>query len=272
MIDQGGASIDRIEFLARSQSRVRLLEALLSAERVSKTELRRRLDASRTTIDRHLEALEERNWIREVDGEYTITRVGELVAEKFLSFVETVGAARGLAPAIEWLPTEFDLDMSALDDAEVVLANPKDPYSVMHRHARRLRAGDHVRGIAPIAELYSHETNHETVVRNGASVELIVEPEVADTYWSDPAYRRLTEEMARTSRFELHVHDGTVPYGVVILDDTVQIIAIDDEGMPRALIETEAPAAREWAERIYRQYLEKSGDATVIGIPQLAEE
>lgn len=64
MRDHGAKSIDGLEFLARSQSRVRLLDALSSATYLPKAEIRRQLGISRTTVDRHHDALEERNWNR----------------------------------------------------------------------------------------------------------------------------------------------------------------------------------------------------------------
>ncbi|WP_336362789.1 helix-turn-helix transcriptional regulator [Halalkalicoccus salilacus] len=258
MIDQGEKSIDGLEFLARSQSRVRLLDALSSATYLPKAELRRQLDTSRTTVDRHLDALEERNWIRAVDDGYATTRVGELVAEEFFAFVETIRMARRLVPAMKWLPSEFDLNVDVLADAEVVLAEPHDPYSVMNHHVRTLRSADRLWGIVPLTGLHIYEGIHEAVVHNGASVRLIVGPRVAEIYQSDLEYRRLTEEMERTDRFELRVYDSAIPYGVTLLDGSVQIVGIDDEGLMRSLIETEAPRAREWAERVYRRYSEES--------------
>lgn len=271
MIYQGEKSIDGLEFLARSQSRVQLFDALSSATYLPKAELRRQLGTSRTTVDRHLNALEERNWIRAVDDGYTTTRVGELVAEELFAFVETIRMARRLAPTMKWLPGEFDLDVNVLADAEVVLAEPHDPYSVMNHHVRTLRSADRLRGIVPLTGLQIHEGIHEAVVHNDASVKLIVEPRIAETYRSDPEYRRLTEEMERADRFELRVYDSAIPYGVTLLDGSVQIVGIDDRGLMRSLIETEAPRAREWAERVYRRYSAESKKATVI-TPQLTKE
>jgi hypothetical protein len=64
--------------------------------------------------------------------------------------------------------------------------------------------------------------------------------------------------MLATDRFDLSVYDGEVPYYLGVLDETVQIGVEDENGMPRALLETDVEGLGEWASDTYAQYRERS--------------
>jgi hypothetical protein len=63
--------------------------------------------------------------------------------------------------------------------------------------------------------------------------------------------------MVDTGRFEVHVHDGDIPYYLGILDDTVQM-GVNEDGEPRGLLETDSEEVREWAENRYESYKQEA--------------
>lgn len=249
-VDEIGA----VEFLARSASRAELLAELAEAERMDKRELRERLDASRTTIGRNLEALEDRHWIANGNGTYEITQLGELVVDDFFELLETVGTANRLTEFVRWIPEEeFDLDIRHLDDARVAFAQSDSPYAPVNRHVQTLESADRVRLLLPIVGVEPMKTLRRQL-RNGARCESIVAPPLADTFRSDEQYAALIEGLRRTGDFTIEVADEPIPYYVGLVDDTVQIGVEDENGMPRALLETESEEAIEWAKRTYERY------------------
>lgn len=76
-----GDPIDQIAFLARSESRVRVLEHLLEHGATSRRAFREHLDVSRSTVTRTLTDLTDRDWLEETDNTYRLTPSGKVVAE-----------------------------------------------------------------------------------------------------------------------------------------------------------------------------------------------
>ena len=64
--------------------------------------------------------------------------------------------------------------------------------------------------------------------------------------------------MLSTGRLTILVAES-VPFFLGLADERATQIGVeDDEGMPRALFETEAEAAREWADALFVDYRESS--------------
>lgn len=63
----------------------------------------------------------------------------------------------------------------------------------------------------------------------------------------------MTEEMAATGRYRVFQYDDPIPYFVGLLGETVQIGA-DEDGEPRALVETDSAGVRSWAETKFEEY------------------
>lgn len=124
---------------------MRLLRALAERDELSRDELRREFDASRTTIQRNLDALVERGWVENSNRTYSIAPCGELAAEEFSACYRKMRAVNRLQPFLRWTSTE-DLDLAHLSGAAVVVATESDPYAPVNtrtwRRYRRLRASE----------------------------------------------------------------------------------------------------------------------------------
>lgn len=242
-----------VEFLARSETRVRILEELARENRLSKDELYRRFEASRTTIKRNLDALEERGWVTGSNREYAITRAGEWVAEDFTALVETVRNSTRLGPVLAYLDAE-DLDIDLREfDFEVTTPDPGNPMKAVNKHVRKIQSVETFRSLLPVTGVRAIEALHDRVTNHGAEVETVVAPAVAETFRSDPEYSDYYAELRAADGVDIYRYEGNVPYYLGLLDDGVEI-GVDDDGQPAALLETEAPAVYEWAERTYEAY------------------
>lgn len=249
---------EEVEFLVRSGTRVGILETLLGRESVPKRELRSELDVVRTTLQRNLNALEERDLIRADDGEYGITPAGELVAEDLLDVFETVRFATEVGPVLRRLvesAAEFDLDPRSLTDATVVESTTANPYAPVERHAATMAETDRARLVLPATGENPLGTAQSSV-DEGAVHEAIVTKAVADRLRTNPSLRRRFEPMADSENVSVYVYDGDVPYYLGILDERVQFGVHDERGIPEALLESESDDVRRWAIDRFEAYLE----------------
>lgn len=248
-------TIEHVSFLARSEPRVRLLKEIYEQQVIEKNELRERVDASRTTVQRNLDALEERGWIEGDNRTYTITPSGQPVTEQLLRLLDTVYAARRLQPFLEFAPHEqFDLDFHRLATADITVADETDPYAPVNRHVALMEDADHFRCLLPAVGLQPMMVARTCVLEHGNRHEVILDPGVADTVRTVDVYRDVLVDLVSSDRARLLVSDDPVPFYLGLADDVVQIGVGDDEGTPRGLVESDASDVRRWANRTYSEY------------------
>lgn len=213
------------------------------------------LDIPRSTLDRAIRELESVRVVTYSDGEYVVTGPGERLTREFFRFVDRAELALELEPFLQWIPSgEFDLDIRWLAEAELLVPTNADPYAMINRHVQQLKDMDYARGMLPVTGLHAHETVHENIVKNGAEGKLIVESDVAEVLTSKAPFADLTKEMLATGRFELFVYDGSIPYFVGVFDENLVQIGVDEDGEPRAMIETDHRELRTWAVEILNKY------------------
>lgn len=249
------ASIDHIAFLARSKARVELLEELLERESVERHECREAVDASRSTVSRTLDALEERGWVACDGRQYELTATGSVVAESFLDLVDTVGTAEELAAFLRHFPIEeFDLELAALGDAEVVVSTEGDPYAPATRQNDLMLAASRFRGLFPSIEIEGSRMLRERVVADDIDSEFVVSPAVAETI-TRGEYARLYRDMIEAGGQRVFAADESLPFYLGLVDDEeVHVGVEDEEGYPRALLVSTAPSVRDWAEDCYESH------------------
>ncbi|PSQ02829.1 winged helix-turn-helix domain-containing protein [Halobacteriales archaeon QS_5_70_17] len=257
--------VEAIAFLAGSETRVRLLEELAGstdsdsdpeaeAEGLSRGDLRERLDAARTTITRNLEALIDRGWVRETEGRYVATPAGRLVAGALANARAAVGTADRLTPFLRWFPAdEPEPPVEALRGARVVTGESGDPYAPVNTIVNCIRRSGGGRVLLPFLGLHAFEACHERVVEDGTTHEVVVTPAVAETLRTGD-YAGLFADLRACDRFAAYVYDGEIPYYLGLIDEREVEIGVDEDGTPRALLRSEAPEVREWAEAVYERY------------------
>jgi predicted transcriptional regulator len=202
---------------------------------------------SRSTVDRGVRELEAYNLVEYHEGRYRLTPFGARLTARFGALQEVVDLWLDLGPALRWLPEDgLGFDLRHLADAEVVLAEPGDPYRVVNHHVESMRSMDHGRFLLPFVGLHGAETSHDRIVNHGATCELVVSPSVAAAFEENPEYADPVAEMAATGRLSVFRATSELPLPVGLVDETVQILAAEGEE-PRALVETDHPVVREWA-------------------------
>jgi len=258
MVDDD-SPIEQIAFLARSAPRVHALEHLLSSGPTTRREFRNELAASRSTVTRTLAQLEERGWLSESEGTYRLTLSGQLITEQFLSLTQAIQTTEELSPFLNWFPyTEFDLDLDLLTDAEITASTPADPYAPGKCQTEFIETHSQFRGLLPSIEIDSVRAVHERIMTGEFESELVVSDVVGERITTGE-FARLFQEQLETGQVAIHVVDGGLPFFLGRCEDSsVQLGVEDDEGFPRALLETENDALAAWADSVYETYLSRA--------------
>lgn len=252
------AAIDVVKAVIR---RTGFLGSLLEAPK-DKRELVEELGMSRSTVDRAVRELETEDLIEYKDGGFVLTPFGQLTASGLFELIDTIELRQQLDPFLRWVPDgTLGIDIWLLADADLLVAEPGDPWSMINKHVELVKTMDNFRALLPFTGLHAHEAAHEQVIEHNASVELVVEPDIAEVHMSNTSYAELTEEMIATGRVAYFEYAEEFPYPLVIIDDTVQIV-VSEGDEPRALLETDSPEVRDWAEGKYDEYKQQSEKLT----------
>ncbi|WP_081443498.1 helix-turn-helix transcriptional regulator [Haloterrigena turkmenica] len=245
--------LEDLEFLARSEHRVAVLEAL--AERpTSRADLRTKTGASASTIGRTLRAFDERNWIRRDGNRYETTQLGAFVAAGLRDLLARLETERALRDSWQFLPEASGFTVEMASRAVVTVAEPDAPYRPVNRFAALLRRTSRFRFVgADVALLEPCKDELRRSIADGMEAEIIDPSAVAGYILSN--YREHCSAALESGNLSVSVHDEVPPYGVSLFDDRIAVSCYDpDSGMVRLLIDTDAPEAREWAESTFASY------------------
>ncbi|QCW02189.1 winged helix-turn-helix domain-containing protein [Natrinema pallidum] len=247
MGDRTGAAIETLEYVARSPTRVRILETLAAEGAVSRDALRAEVDVVRTTLQRNLDGLGERGLLRERGRRYELTSAGALATGAVTKTLDRVDAMVRLRPVLERIPAiELGFDLEGLVDATVVESTTANPYAPTEYRAASLADAEHVRAVLPATAAKPLEASREAL-ESGAVFELLVTESVAETLRTEPSVAETFAAMADAESLAVAVVADEVPFYLGIVDDAVQIGVHDENGLPTALLEATDTRVREWA-------------------------
>ena len=247
MADRRGEAIGTLEFVARSPSRISILETLAEDGIASRDSLAAEVDVVRTTLQRSLQGLTDRGLIRERNRQYELTAAGALVTSGLSAALEGVGAATRLKPVLERLPAEtFEFDIERLADATVVESTTATPYAPVERHAASLADAKHARLLLPAVGTKPIETTQDAL-ETGATVELVVTTSIAETLRTASPIAEQFMAVVDSDGFSVSVAPAEIEFYLGIVDETVQIGVHDESGVPAALLESTDDRVRHWA-------------------------
>lgn len=248
------AAITEIEFLVRSAHRVAALDALVERPQ-SRADLLALTAASPSTIARMLCEFEQRHWIERDGHRYRATQLGVFVASGLAELLDRIETEQQLRDVWHSLPSEecgFTLETVA--DAVVTVAETDDPYCPVNRFVSLLKETNRFRfaGVnMALVEPCKDEFRQRIV--NGMQTEIINLPSVARYVLS--TYPEHCSEPIETGNLTVQTHTDLPVSGICLFDDCIAISAYNhDSGTVQALIDTDAPEARQWAESTYASY------------------
>lgn len=251
-----GTALDEIEFLVRSEHRVEALDALAERPR-SRDDLRALTGASSSTIGRTLHEFEVRGWIRRDGRQHRATSDGLFVAGEVTTLLDRIETRQRLRDVARWLPAEkLGISMESFADAVVTVADDDDPYEPVRRYDELIADAGTMRAFGTATLKSANAGTLYRNVREGMTTEIIYPPPIVEAIleWSPTAAKKGLEG----GNLTILMHDA-LPCGLTLFDDRVALTGYDpDTGMLRAVVDTNSPEAREWAEALYESYRDEA--------------
>ncbi|WP_159900342.1 helix-turn-helix transcriptional regulator [Salinirussus salinus] len=217
-------ALKEIAYLTRSPNRVRILDCLAEGPR-TRREAKEASGATRTTVDRIVNELEDRGWVeRTTDGNYAATPVGRQLVRELTPLVRAVEAIQELGSAVEWLPLD-ELSVGLQDFADATVRRPDrgDPVDTIDymtdlvREASELRALTHL--VPPESFL---RVTHDAIVSGQLRLEGVVPTDHVEPYIETQRRRERWQAILEAGG-ELHLHEAALPCNMWIIDETVLI-------------------------------------------------
>lgn len=247
-------ALDDVAFLALSENRIALLDALSDEQTHSRDELMEATDVSRPTLARILDDLETRAWITQRGQNCRLTSLGAWVHEEFTDLLEMMDTACQLRDIVQWLsPETLAFDISSLAGAEVTLPYQSDPLAPMHRAGDLECTATHSRVLTHSLPTPCLDAHWEAITTGTQQFEAVVTPSVIKTM-TERAHVSQFVDILSSDQAIVFVYDDTVPTVVGINDGVVYFGVDDDKGAPLALIETDDETVRTWAEETFESY------------------
>lgn len=267
-------SLENVEFLARSPHRIEVLDAITESPR-ARHELRELTGASRVTVNRILDDLEERDWLVREDGRCEPTPQGRFVAGEVTRLLENVETAAKLDGALGWLPTDaFEFDLAHLADAEVLRTESwEDHTATIGRIVDLISDATRIRGSAIGFSHEAVDAMRDVTVEGECTFDVVVDEPTLGMIRGDEALRSRFREMLASGRASMYRYEGEDPLHMVMaIDDTVVVCGHVEDGPPPGTVETTDDAVRSWADSYYESALEASrpvdADALAPGEPE----
>lgn len=240
-----------VEFLARSEHRLAILQALHDAPR-TRDELRDLTDASRTTLSRLLADFEDRGWVGRSNDRYVPTPEGTYVAGEVSRLLDNLETAAELDGLLQWLPTgAFTFDLHRLRDAEVVTLRWNDPAS-MRLLAEQLEGVDQVRSMADTVSREVVDVLRDLTVGGDGTYEGVLSSEAVEVIRAHPELAGQLREMLESGRATLYRYDGVEVESMLLCFDDVVALCNHAKGGPRVEgLVSEDPVVRAWAKAYF---------------------
>lgn len=216
--------LEDIAYLSRSPYRIRILRALTNGP-YTRRELEEFTEATRTTLDRIVNELEERGWAeRTMDGDYAATSVGNLLVAQFMPFIGSVTAIKQLDEAVTWLPSdELSIGMHHFSDASVRRPAQGDPMETIDDFTDLIQDTTEFRVLTDLAApVPLAQAIRDRIVAGQLTAEFVIADEVIEYIRARPdrqkRWRAMIEGGARVFQ-----HEAAIPCNTYIFDDTVFI-------------------------------------------------
>ncbi|MCU4924614.1 MarR family transcriptional regulator [Halobacteria archaeon AArc-dxtr1] len=241
-----------IDYLARSDHRVVGLGALADQPR-TRAELRSLTGASASTIGRTLREFERRRWIRRRGDRYEATPLGAFVAAGMQELLDRFETEQRLREIWRWLPPVADgFTVEMVAEATVTAAAAEEPYRPVNRFVALLEETKRLRFVgSDLALLEPCKDELRRHILDGMDTEIIDPPN--DAAYILSTYPDHCAVALESGNLSVRVHDDLPSYGISIFDDRIGISGHDrDTGTVKVFVDTDAPAAREWAVAVYR--------------------
>ena len=248
-------TLEDIEFLASSQHRVGVLDALIETPR-DRRDLRTATGASSPTMGRVLTDLEDRHWIVKAGQTYELTDLGEFVATRLRAFRDDMRLEHAVREVWRWLPHELeDFTIELFADLVVSRPGPGYPYQPVERVTELVQNAGLMRGFGMVMLKSSNLEVFFARSLEDLRSDYVYPPEAFEQIlaWDPEAVLKAVQHTNCTVWLhpDLPLDDRC---GICLFDDHVSICCYDGEtGTLQATIDTGSPELVGWAESYYER-------------------
>ena len=259
--DRGVRANDLIQILFKRKAVVDCLHEGITGKR----EMVQSLDISRPTVDRSIRDLEEQGVIERRDGGYKFTLYGLFVVNKFRNILSTYETFIKVRPLLLSLPSETDLTMNVLEQAEVTVPDEYAPLEPLRYCEEEISDASEIKVILPTLLPRQLEFFAEQAETATLEIDLIVREEAVEVLLT--SYAEYLDALLNTDgRGRVWSTPSPTEYGVLLIDAAeVHIIGYSKEGGITAVITNDSNAAVEWAENLFVQCRQESHEVSFRG-------
>lgn len=270
------ASIEDITFLARSEHRITVLDAVTEAQR-ERHELRELTGASRVSINRVLDDLEDRDWIVRENGSCEATAQGGFVAEEFTRRLDNLRTLDHLGENVNWIRLDqFDFDLRHLQDATIITPTWDDFSAYTRTLVDLVNESTTLKAIGTGLHREFLQALADATINGELSLELVYKPEVIDAIESDPDLCRRCRDVIAADRANVYRYQGENSLMMLGIhettetsDDVVLLCGQHGEDAPPGTVKTSNTRVQSWAESYFESVRD---DATLIDADTFAPE
>lgn len=224
-------SLEAVEFLARSASRVQVLDSLSDGP-LTRDDLKDVTDASRTTLSRMLADFEERGWIERADHRYHATPKGAYIADETTRLMDNIEAAQTLDQALHWLPVDdFEFDLRRLQGADLVELSWNDPAS-LRAIAEGLTGATRVRSVATTMSRDVVDVVRDLTVDGSTEYDGVLTDQALEIARDHPDIQEKLRAILDSDRGDLYHYGKSIDLAMVLLIDSEAIVCSHGWGGP----------------------------------------
>jgi predicted transcriptional regulator len=248
------ATLSNLAYLVQSPTRLQILDQLQRSP-CSTTELHNTLNVHRTTLQRNLDTLCDKQCIQRAstDDTYRLAPPGQLFIETFQQLLETARTATRLSTFLDHFPQDFPADVECLSTCDITIPEQYDPNIPLHRFSTLLTTSETVQLFMPI--IYpKHIQTIADHLSDWSELELVSTASIFERLTTKQSSS--TETVVRTGSVQLRTMTTSPSVGVGMMDETAVVIVYDEKQNIHALLETtsEQSAIVEWVRWQYRHH------------------
>ncbi len=214
------------------------------------------LEVSRPTAHRIISSFEEAELITRADGNYELTRYGEIVGEAVEEYIQAVSTATALKPLLNELPADIGFDHRLFATAVVTDATYDDPFRPMNRFIELFKGATEIKAFnKSFLEPMYIDLAYEQI-EGGMQSDIVYDPKVIELVLTE--YPTIAENALENEHMVASVHDD-LPLALAIFTDRIGIgVHTESMGTPISWIDTDNPEAIAWGEAVFEQYKSES--------------